>query len=174
MTDRTDPRDRDALLDALLDADRPEPSPDFDDRFRARLAAERAASADPPPDPREAALDRLLDADRPEPSPGFDDRFRARLARERRAGRLRGRGRVRPWLGALGLAAAAAVAAFVVWPRAVTPDREPFGAGADPELLAHLDMLEVYGEIEALEALEDEETFELIARLDRLETEIPR
>jgi hypothetical protein len=161
-------------LDALLALDRPVPTAEFDARVRAAIAADEAAldallAADAPvPSPGFDArvraalgdgLDGVLAADRPAPSPGFDARVRAGLRAERR-------GR-RGWWIAGALAAAAAVALFFVAPRGEA-ELDP---EADPALLAHLDLLEVYGEVEALDALEDEETFDLVASLDDVNAE---
>lgn len=106
----------------------------------------------------DADLDRLLDADRPEPSPGFDARFRRRLRAPRRRRRV------------AVVALAALAAALVLWLRRPV---EPVVPPDDAPMIAHLELLEHYGELEVLEALEDPETFELVAKLDELE-EAPR
>jgi len=157
-------------LDALLDADRPEPSDDFDRRFWARMRDEAEA------------LDGLLDADRPEPTDGFDERFDARLAAERRADRLAGSGRPgrsarrdrpgprRARRSRWGAAAAALVAVAAGVLLVVLPlDRATEPPDDDLLFVAHLDLLEVYDEVEVFDALVDPETFEMIAALDTLE-----
>jgi hypothetical protein len=91
--------------------------------------------------------------------------MRARLKAERRG---------RRWWWAAGtsaLAAAAAVAIFVLAPRGTTGDAEDPFPGAEPEMLAQLDLLENYNEVEAFDGLQDEETFDLVASLDDLSPE---
>ncbi|MBU1431300.1 hypothetical protein KKF91_12235 [Myxococcota bacterium] len=137
-----------AHLDQLLELDQPTPSTGFDADFKARLAAETGdLSLD--------QLDQLLELDQPAPSAGFDADFKARLAATPRARRRLA------WIGAL--AAAAALALGLWWPRAEAPRPE------EAPMLAHLDLLEVYEEVDLLDALEDEDTFEAVAQLHTLE-----
>lgn len=159
--------DLDALLDAAVGADRPEPGPDFDARFFERLA-ELDRQVDP-----EAELDALLDpvvgADRPAPRPHFERRVLDALTETApdeasptggaRILRFVARPRV-----VLPLLAAAAALLFWLIPRAA--EEPPTG---DLELLSHLELLEVYDELEVLDGIADEETFELVAMLHTLD-----
>lgn len=159
----------DARLDALLELDRPEPGPEFDRRFFARLDALADGDGDD-----EARLDALLDpvvgADRPQPGPAFDARVLAALTDPRpptAGGRILAFAR-RPALVAPLLAAAAALAIWV----GTRPPAEP--PPADVALLGHIELLEVYDELEVLDGIADEETFELVAMLHTLDGEEAR
>ncbi len=156
-------------LDHLLDQDQPEPSGGFDERFWHRWS-----QADV-----EGEVEDLVDADRPEPSPGFDARAAERLSavtgsgrpeRLRQPPRPQPRRRRRRWWGAAAatLAAGALAAAMLLSVGADAPLPE---APQQLAMLANLELLEDYGPIEVLDALEDPETFELVAMLDELEKE---
>ncbi len=189
MADHDDPC-AGAALDALLDLDAPTPSEGFDAAFAARFALERALDADQPApgagfDDSFAArltLERLLDADEPTPREGFDAVVAERLARERGAvvhaddhgpstrGRSGG-GRLltfprRGWVAVAALAAAAALSIV-----ALRPSAPPAPPPAELGLLAHLDLLADYDTLTLLDAVEDEETFLLVAQLDALDDE---
>jgi len=135
-------------LNALLSRDAPEPSSSFDSSFQAALE-----------------LERLLEQDQPEPSSSFDSSFQARLEVEQKLLRPRwGWSRERRWASIVAsLTALAAAAALFLLPGQERPPEE------DLPMLAHLELLEVYGEMELLDALEDPATFEAVAILDRLE-----
>ncbi|MCB9540906.1 MAG: hypothetical protein H6703_00475 [Myxococcales bacterium] len=176
----------DEVLDRLLDADAPEPGEGFDARFFGRLAAEGAADLDsaldgdaPGPgagfDARfferlaaegAADLDAALDADAPGPGAGFDERVRAAIAAEEAKG-----ARVlrfpRRW--AVGAVLAAAAAALLwVFARAGGAPEVP---ASELGLLAEMELLEVYDEMQVLDGIEDDETFELVAMLHTLDDE---
>lgn len=164
-------------LDDLLDADRPAPSAAFDGRFEARLAADG-----------DARLDDLLDADAPRPSADFDARFMARLEAEASAEpSAAGTGAAgadapsessgarvlqfrRRWavMGTAVGALVAMAAALALW---LLPADSGFDALStdDLGLLANLELLEVYDELQVLDAIEDESTFEAIALLHTLD-----
>lgn len=160
-----------ADLDALLDADQPAPGTDFDARFFERFAATHGPG-----------LDDLLDADRPSPGDDFDASFLARLAAEHQqatepegapepsdgARVLRFR---RRW-AAIGTAVGtlmAAAAALALW---LLPTQTGLDDLSSDELglLANLELLEVYDELQMLDALEDEATFEMVAQLHTIES----
>lgn len=153
--------DVEGRLDALLDADGAAPSAGFDAGFAARLAGEAGDG--------EGRLDALLDADGVAPSAGFDARVLAAVADEPASGRLLLF--PRRWaVGAIGvaLAAAAALALWVVASRDGASGEVPAGELA---MMHHLDLLEVYDELRVLDGIEDDETFELVAMLHRLDEE---
>ncbi|MEZ4432723.1 MAG: hypothetical protein R3F65_09940 [bacterium] len=144
----------DEVLDRLLDADAPEPGAGFDARFFVRLAAVGAAD-----------LDAALDADAPGPGPGFDERVRAAIAAEQTQG-----ARVlrfpRRWV--VGAVLAAAAALLWVFARAGGAPEVP---ASELGLLAEMELLEVYDEMQVLDGIEDDETFELVAMLHTLDDE---
>lgn len=158
-------------LEELLDADAPEPTSGFDAGFWHRFE-----QADP-----EAQVEALVEGDRPRPSAGFDRRMHADLADER-GGRLAGSGRspTRPplrlrrrgrWLatGVATLAAAALAAAMLL---SVTPPELPVETPPENlQLMANLELVETLPQLEVLDAIGDEETFELVAMLHELEGE---
>ena len=191
----------------LLALDAPEPSPDFDERFRDRLTAlriieraervdvdevEQVEEADGPSRSAAAKLDALLAVDQPEPSAGFDAGMRFRLRREMAADTdqrmtsadvlripalphhempiLDAARKSKPFSRAgfirVAILAAASLAA-TVWFTLKEQELDP----PDEELamVAHLDLLENYEEVETYDALEDEDTFEVVAALDTLE-----
>ena len=185
---RFDPARHAETLDDLLDVDAPRPRDAFDAQFASRWETERCQP--PAPD-----LDALLDLDHPAPRAGFDARFQARLTQASRTpaadstpvaasptrsaevipmarpqavrtGHSRHR-RWPRWLAALPALAAAAVLALFVGQdfRGDEPD------AADLAMMAELELLEVYGEMQLFDALEDEETFEVVAMLHVLDEE---
>ena len=152
----------DQELERLLDLDAPTPSEGFDAELSQALANARLAE--------DEALDALLGLDQPRPSAGFDGRVQAALARARAEEDQEApktakvlpfvRRRASLWVG---LAAAAAVAAFVLptlWRRAEpVPDQ-------DVAMMAHLELLEAYDELAVLDGIEDADTFDLLLELD--------
>lgn len=66
------------------------------------------------------------------------------------------------------MAAAAALIAFVLSRPAPEPPPAELG------LLAHMELLEVYDEMEVLDGIADDETFELVAMLHTLDEEEAR
>ncbi len=143
-------------LDTLLNADLPEPSSHFDARFWTRFAQEADTDA--------AVLDGLLGVDAPEPSIGFDAVFRCRFAQ--RATPWRWRRPATMGLALVGMAAAAVM--FLLLPAEIPA---PVVPTVDPAMVAELELLELYDELQVLDALEDAETFELIAALHTLPSE---
>ncbi len=159
----------DALLDPVVGADRPEPGPDFDARFFERLA-----EVDSRPD-ADGALDALLDpvvgADRPAPGPDFDRRVTDALRAEAPARPSTGARILRFVRRPAVLPLLAAAAMLVAWVLSRPPTEPPEN---DLELLGHLELLEVYDELEVLDGIADEETFELVAMLHTLDDEEAR
>lgn len=164
-------------------------------RIIERTEAQEVEELASAPEAGGPALDTLLAADAPEPSGAFDFHFRARLRGEvftdvslRRGPdsplrvpglppaeyapdqRLRSAGPRRPVRVSVLIAAAAAFVAGFLW---FTEPDAPVEAGDPPDeelgMVAHLELLENFDEVAALEALEDDDTFELVASLDRLE-----
>ncbi len=145
-------------LDGLLDSDAPEPSEGFDQQFWHRFE-----QADP-----EAQVEALVESDRPRPSAGFDRRVHDQLGAERRRPprRMRRRGR---WAAA-GVATLAAVALAAAMLLSVTPGQSPTETPPTHlEFMANLEFVEALPQLEVFDAIQDEETFEMVAMLHELE-----
>ncbi|MCK6572949.1 hypothetical protein L6V77_17855 [Myxococcota bacterium] len=186
-----------ALTLLALDRPEPGPDFDarFSDRLAALKIIERAEhieAAAPAMEPEVAGrLDRLLAVDCPEPSPMFDAHLRHRLrqAQTEDAGLRTVAGDVlrlpalpqRHWPSldravAAGprwrrnfkvtAALAAAALAVTFWFAGKVEDLTP--PDEELDMVAHLDLLEQYDELEAFEALRDEDVFETVAALDTL------
>ena len=186
----------DACVLRLLALDRPEPSADFDESFLDRLTALRIIQhaemleADEP-EVLDSRLDALLSSDRPLPSTGFDRTYRNRLRREMAADsglrmpaadllrvpslpkhdspmfqRLRqGSPFTRRKFAVVAVMAAASLIVtfwFAQQEQALQPPDEELA------MVAHLDLLENYEEVEVFEALRDEDVFDVVASLDSL------
>jgi len=182
----------------LLGCDQPEPSADFDERFFDRFAGQRLieraqqTEADAPEVALPPAVERLLDLDAPVPGEGFDRAFRFRLRgamaedgeTRMRAGdallvpalpvrnspmfeRLKqGNVFTRRKMAVVMFATAASLLVTFWFARKVEALDPPED---DVPMVATLDLLEHYDELEAFEALRDEETFEAVAMLDRMD-----
>jgi hypothetical protein len=170
----------------------------FADRLTALRIIERAEAleaAEPGPAAAEIGrLDRLLALDDPEPSATFDASLRHRLRQAQtedaglrtvaadvlrlpalpqrswpnldRALSAAPRWRRNAFVTTV-LAAAALVATF--WFARKVEDLNP--PDEELDMVAHLDLLEQYDELEAFEALRDEDVFEAVAALDTLMAE---
>ena len=188
-----DPEVQAARLDEVLRSDAPEPSAVFDAELDLRLEALRATEREEQAHCGEVAgssgddaLDGLLSLDQPTPGPDFDVQLQFKLRRElaldsemrlppvdvlrvprlpQHNGPLFERAsRPHPFTRArkLKLAGAAVVALAL---SAVLGDRLESSLPPDEDLalVAHLDLVEAFEEVSVFDALQDEETFEVVS-----------